>query len=191
MKVELKKIKELNTGAFTAELWIDGNLAAGVDDDGRGGAYRYRWADRMHGKSDLESGFKAWIEAQPMIAKIRPTPDIWVAAEIDRMELKRKCARNTLIRLVGDGPEQYRSFTPAWKFTPTVAEQIRKDYGTDLLEIVNERYTDPTRQVTRASRRATVNNEGFTSCCDAMTTYSGSVECCKGCWEEVITEEIK
>ena len=145
MKVQLKKIKELNTGAFTAELWIDGNLAAGVDDDGRGGAYRYRWADRMHGKSDLESRFKAWIEAQPSVGYPftfqRATPDIWVAAEIDRMELKRKCARNTLIRLVGDGPEQYRSFTPAWKFTPTVAEQIRKDYGTDLLEIVNERYT--------------------------------------------------
>jgi len=153
MKVELKKIKELNTGAFTAELWIDGNLAAGVDDDGRGGACRYRWADRMHGKSDLESRFKAWIEAQPPIVypftggdRILPmTPDLWIGEEITRIEsaraLKRKCARNTLIRLVGDGPEQYRSFTPAWKFTPTVAEQIRKDYGTDLLEIVNERYT--------------------------------------------------
>ena len=35
---------------------------------------------------------------------------------------------------------------------------------------------------------ATVNQEGFTSCCKAMTTFCDSVECCKGCWEEVTNE---
>jgi len=35
----------------------------------------------------------------------------------------------------------------------------------------------------------TVNKEGFTSCCKAMTTFSDNVECCKGCWEEVISDD--
>jgi hypothetical protein len=35
----------------------------------------------------------------------------------------------------------------------------------------------------------TVNKEGFTSCCEAMTTFGfDGVECCKGCWEEVISD---
>ena len=38
-------------------------------------------------------------------------------------------------------------------------------------------------------KMATVNKEGFTSCCEAMTTFSDSVECCKGCWEEVISDD--
>jgi hypothetical protein len=29
--------------------------------------------------------------------------------------------------------------------------------------------------------------EGWTSCCDAAVTYSGSALCCKGCWSEVET----
>ena len=36
----------------------------------------------------------------------------------------------------------------------------------------------------------TVNKEGFTSCCEAMTTFGfDGVECCKGCWEEVISDD--
>ena len=35
-----------------------------------------------------------------------------------------------------------------------------------------------------------VNVDGFTSCCDALTTISMAigepVECCKGCWNEVV-----
>ena len=101
MNAELRKIRELNTGAFTAELWIDGNLAAGVEDDGRGGGYMYRWADQ---------------------------------------QLRRSCRRNTLIRLKGDNSDSYHSFKPAWKFSPTVAAKIREDHGSDLLEIINERF---------------------------------------------------
>ena len=148
MKVELKKIKELNTGAFTAELWIDGNLAAGVDDDGRGGAYWYRWADLMHGKSDLEAEFKAWIKAKDPVTytftdgdrTLPMTPDLWISDEILDQRLRQSCKRNTLIRLNGDDSESYHSFKPAWRFSDEVAKQIRADYGSDLIEIINERF---------------------------------------------------
>jgi hypothetical protein len=32
-----------------------------------------------------------------------------------------------------------------------------------------------------------VNEDGITSCCGAMTTYHDTTECCKNCWNEVIS----
>ena len=148
MNAELRKIKELNTGAFTAELWIDGKLAAGVEDDGRGGGYMYRWADLMHGRSVLQDSFTAWIKAKDPITytftdgdrTLPMTPDLWVSDEMLDQQLRRSCRRNTLIRLKGDNSDSYHSFKPAWKFSPTVAAKIREDHGSDLLEIINERF---------------------------------------------------
>ena len=145
---ELKKIKELRTGAFTADLWIDGKLAAGVEDDGRGGGYMYRWADLMHGRSVLQDSFTAWIKAKDPITytftdgdrTLPMTPDLWVSDEMLDQQLRRSCRRNTLIRLKGDNSDSYHSFKPAWKFSPTVAEKIREDHGSDLIEIINERF---------------------------------------------------
>ena len=51
--------------------------------------------------------------------------------------MKRKCRTQTLIRLKGDKPDEYRAIKAA--FTPAVAEQIRRKYGDRLLEIINER----------------------------------------------------
>jgi hypothetical protein len=54
-----------------------------------------------------------------------------------RKTLKRKCRTQTLIRLKGDKPDEYRAIKVA--FTPAVAEQIRRKYGDQLVEIINER----------------------------------------------------
>ena len=58
--------------------------------------------------------------------------------EIRKM-FTRKCKTQTLFRLKGDKPDEYRAIKAA--FTPAVAEQIRRKYGDQLLEIINERKT--------------------------------------------------
>ena len=155
MNAELRKLKtfqELSreTDAFSAELWIDGKLAAYVENDGGGGSHMIRWVDRSHGKSAYETAFNAWTKAMP------PTPaddgfgpmamdaELWIGEEMDRIaweqQLKRRCSRNTLIRLEGDGANEYRTFKPAVKFTPEMGVQLRAKHGAKLIEIINERF---------------------------------------------------
>ena len=155
MNAELRKLKtfkELSreTDAFSAELWIDGELAAHVTNDGGGGDHMIRYVDRNHGRSAYETAFNAWTEAMP------PTPadddfgplemdaELWISEEVERIaweqQLKRRCNRNTLIRVEGDGADEYRSFTPAVKFTPEFAAKLRAKHGANLIEIINERF---------------------------------------------------
>ena len=155
MNAELRKLKtfqELSreTDAFSAELWIDGKIAAYVENDGGGGSHMIRWVDRSHGKSAYETAFNAWTKAMP------PTPadddfgplemdaELWIGEEMDRIaweqQLKRRCSRNTLIRLEGDGADEYRTFKPAVKFTPEMGVQLRAKHGAKLIEIINERF---------------------------------------------------
>ena len=160
MNAELRKLKtfqELSreTNAFSAELWIsltgeDKQLAAYVENDGGGGSHMIRWVDRSHGKSAYETAFNAWTKAMP------PTPadddfgplemdaELWIGEEMDRIaweqQLKRRCSRNTLIRLEGDSADESRTFTPAVKFTPEMGVQLRAKHGAKLIEIINERF---------------------------------------------------
>ena len=155
MNAELRKVKEYaglshDSIAFNAELWIDGTLAAHVEDDGHGGSVFFRYVDRNHGKSEFETAFDAWVAAMP------PTPadddfgpmdmdaELWVGQELDRINLEktlqRKCSRNTLIRMVGDSDTEFRSFKPARKYSPAFAAQLRERHGENLLEILNERF---------------------------------------------------
>ena len=155
MNAELRKVKVYDgmsreTTAFNAELWIDGELAAHVENDGGGGSHMVRYVDRNHGRSAFQKAFDAWTEAMP------PTPadddfgpmamdaELWIGEEVERIaweqQLKRRCSRNTLIRIEGDGTDEYRSFTPALKFTPEVGAQLRTKHGANLIEIINERF---------------------------------------------------
>ena len=155
MNAELRKVKVYDgmsreTTAFNAELWIDGEMAAHVENDGGGGSHMVRYVDRNHGKSAYETAFNAWTEAMP------PTPadddfgplemdaELWISEEVERIaweqQLKRRCSRNTLIRIEGDGTDEYRSFTPALKYTPEVGARLRAKHGANLIEIINERF---------------------------------------------------
>ena len=73
----------------------------------------------------------------------KPDAD-WVIKDLvceheTRKAFARKCKTQTLFRLKGDKPDEYRAIKAA--FTPAVAEQIRRKYGDQLLEIINERKT--------------------------------------------------
>ena len=158
---ELKKVKiykgmSQETTAFNAELWIDKKLAAHVENDGHGGCNFIRYVDRNHGKSAYETAFNAWTEAMPPVpctddwaiergfGPMAMDAEFWVSLEVERVaseqDWKRKCARNTLIRLVGDSPDQFRAYKPAAKYSPEFAAQIKAKHGANLLEIINERF---------------------------------------------------
>ena len=154
MNAELRKVKEYaglshDSIAFNAELWIDGTLAAHVEDDGHGGAVFFRYVDRNHGKSEFETAFEAWLSAMPPVpcddfGPMDMDSELWVGQELDRINLEktlqRKCARNTLIRMVGDLDTEFRSFKPARKYSPAFAAQLREKHGDKLIEILNERF---------------------------------------------------
>ena len=154
MNAELRKVKEYaglspDSIAFNAELWIDGTLAAHVEADGHGGSVFFRYVDRNHGKSEFETAFEAWLSAMPPVpcddfGPMDMDSELWVGQELDRINLEktlqRKCARNTLIRMVGDLDTEFRSFKPARKYSPAFAAQLREKHGDKLIEILNERF---------------------------------------------------
>ena len=138
MNAELRKLKtfqELSreTDAFSAELWIDGKIAAYVENDGGGGSHMIRWVDRSHGKSAYETAFNAWTKAMPPV----PCEDDWA---IERGFGPLEMDAELLIRLEGDGANEYRTFKPAVKFTPEMGVQLRAKHGAKLIEIINERF---------------------------------------------------
>jgi len=139
MKVELRKVKVYDemsreTTAFNAELWIDGKLAATCMNDGGGGDHMIHYVDRHHGQSAYETAFDAWTM----------DADLWIGEEVERIalekQLRRSCGRNTLIRLEGDAPNEWRTFKPAMKYTPEFGVQLRAKHGANLIEIINERF---------------------------------------------------
>ena len=154
MNAELRKVKVYDgmsreTTAFNAELRIDGKLAAHVETDGGGGSHMVRYVDRNHGKSAYETAFNAWTKAMPPVPDSFAGPmamdaELWIGEEVERIalvqQLRRACGRNTLIRLEGDGANEWRTFKPAMKFTPEVGAQLRTKHGAKLLEIINERF---------------------------------------------------
>ena len=161
MKVELRKVKVYDemsreTTAFNAELWIDGKLAATCMNDGGGGGHMIRYVDRHHGQSAYETAFDAWTKAMPTVpceddwaiergfGPLEMDADLWIGEEVERIalekQLRRSCGRNTLIRLEGDAPNEWRTFKPAMKYTPEFGVQLRAKHGANLIEIINERF---------------------------------------------------
>jgi hypothetical protein len=131
---------------FYCILWVDGVKGAEAIDQGDGGMVHWRWFNR-----DAERTFKEYVGSLPeremglesglpsMMKK--PTADDVIVDLISELEvrkaLKRQCRKQTLFRLHGDKPEEYRAIKV--RFTPAVAEEIRRKYGGQLLEIINER----------------------------------------------------
>lgn len=131
---------------FYCVLWVDGVRAAEAIDQGDGGMVHWHWFDQEAKRKfdehvaslparemGLESGLPSMMRT--------PTADDVITDLICEFEtrkaFKRKCKKQTLIRLKGDKPEEYRVLKVA--FSPAVAEQVRRQYGDRLLEIINER----------------------------------------------------
>lgn len=144
MKVELRKFKHSpslsqDTEAFSAELWIDGNKAADVSNNGSGGCHRIYFNDNK-----LRDAFAKYCEGLPAVKSeygdLKMDDDFFISqlveGQILRKQLASWCKKNTVYR---------RTDTPkgSWikckmTFTPEIAAKLRKVEGTKLVLIVNE-----------------------------------------------------
>jgi hypothetical protein len=131
---------------FYCILWVDGVKGAEAINQGDGGRVHWSWFDQ-----EAERKFKEYVASLPeremglefglpsMMKK--PTADDVIVDLICELETRRafqrKCKTKTLFRLKGDKADEYRVLKVA--YSPAIAEQVRRNYGDQLLEIINER----------------------------------------------------
>ena len=149
-KFELKKYHK-NMGhegeGFACELWMDGALAAHVIDEGGGGAPLYQWASREAANKVLEHiktlPEKVYPAGQGM-DELRVPADqetfIWdlVTAYLDDKRVRQAAKTKLLFKLKSDAGTNVAYRTLKAPYSKQAAEFVRKKYGDDLLEIVNE-----------------------------------------------------
>ena len=149
-RFELKKYHK-NMGhegeGFACELWMDGALAAHVIDEGSGGSPLYQWADREMARKVLDHvktlPEKVYPAAHGMVEFSRPADQesfIWdlVEAYLDDKRVRRAAKTKLLFKLKSDAGTDVAYRTLKAPYSEQAAEFVRKKYGDDLLEIINE-----------------------------------------------------
>lgn len=137
MKLTVKKYKHFNVGreggAMKCELYVDGTLAALVENQGNGGPNNYRWVGRYRDHHDYAHppDIAAHVAAAPAVEfcgqPLKPSLDMLVEDAIEdalfAASMARKCKKSTVFRLPTDGQGVYREYkTP---FTPASAAMVR------------------------------------------------------------------
>ena len=134
------------TIAFTGALYIEGRKAADLKNDGQGGA-TFMWFE----DKELEREFEAFCAGlPPHIAEFGRGPEelpmnaeLWISLEVGRIDderaWKRKCKKNVIVILKKHSEGQYGQYKN-WIYTPVIGAQLRTHYGSELVEIVNERF---------------------------------------------------
>ena len=147
-KFELKKYKGQvghEGPGYACELWMDGKLAAHCFDEGNGGSPilqyvspevrrqiqehistmpPFHWeADDYHNASD-----------EPMTQELFMLQ--LVEAHETRKTFVRQCKTKTLFRLKSDKSDEYHICKQA--YSPIIVEWLRKQFGDNLVEIINE-----------------------------------------------------
>jgi hypothetical protein len=149
--VELKNVKVYagmseETTAFTATLYINGNKAADVKNDGRGGDNHPRFLDR-----ELEKEFHEFCKSLPLVqpepefGDMEPYPmtyDSFIGELLEKWmdndQWKKACKKGLVFLLKSDKSDSY--YTTKAPYSAILAEKVREKHGEDLLEIVNERF---------------------------------------------------
>jgi hypothetical protein len=167
MKIDIKNYRSCGgneTDAFSCILYLDGKKAAEVSNDGNGGMNMTRWLDR-----DLQRAFLAhcvtvarpimdsWSAGLPdakptsdetfaMYCKSEEVIDVVVNDFLGKMaeekQLKRLCKTKVVFRLKGDRDGEWRGFKADWTTQKDSAKaRLVKDFGDQLAEIANERFS--------------------------------------------------
>lgn len=144
MKVELKKFKHYprlsqETDAFSAELWIDGKKAANASNSGTGGCDELHFSDRK-----VEKAFYDYCKSLPPVqSKYGPlemNSDLFLGQLIEKLIMKKQlenwCKHSVVYR--HKDTEKGSWYKSKMKFTPAVADVIRKRAGVNFDLIVNE-----------------------------------------------------
>ena len=135
----------------SVEIWYDGQPACQGVDDGSGGGMYFRTLDRtveaqlladlaaldpeMPGADWDATSRSLWPNGQ----KWELEQIVWVEIEqvLQARQYARWCRKDTLFRLCGDPPDQWRVLKNL-PFTPQVAASLRRKHGDQLESILNK-----------------------------------------------------
>jgi hypothetical protein len=147
--------------AYNATLYRDGKKIAFVINEGNGGESHFDWMDRQapkvdilrhihrHGEQDEPFAYLGTPEEKSFVELAdsqtytfgdhtgRKNADILMEDLIEIFKMKRTCKTQTVFRLVSDGDASFQEIKE--KFTPELRAWIVQKYGSNLVEIVNER----------------------------------------------------
>lgn len=153
MKIELKKIHyspslSEETNAFTADIYVDGNMAGHARNSGHGGN-----TDVHIISPEIRKRANEYAKALPPIAlSSGPLPmdlehlidtlleEHLKAKENQRIEntYKRWCKKSVVFRVKGDKPNTWRTLNTV--YVQGAVQHLRQKHGDQLEEILNERF---------------------------------------------------
>ena len=138
LKLTVKNYKHINIGheggAMTCDLYVDGVLAAKVENGGYGGTNEYRWVGQTN-QWKTPDHVQAHIEAQPEQdmcgMMLKPDLDCLVYDAIMEADIAKKCKKAVIFTLPTDEKGTIRTYkTP---YTPAAAKVLRATYPTAII----------------------------------------------------------
>lgn len=137
MKLTVKKYKHLNVGheggVWKCELYINGVLAAHVDNDGSGGQNNYRWvgyANQWTTPDDVEAFVKAQPEQDMCGVVCQPDLDVLVGDAIRLLQIDKiiaaKCKKAVVWSLPTDPEGTIREYRVPYSLQS--AEAVRAQF---------------------------------------------------------------
>jgi hypothetical protein len=131
---------------FYCILWVDGVRAAEAIDHGDGGPVWWTWFD-----AEARRKFDEYVAAQPeepyghgIGGTLKPDADWVIARLVAEHEVRRKIARGIktkcLFRLKSDEGKDVAFRTLNMPYGPDAVAYLRKKFGDDLKEILNETF---------------------------------------------------
>lgn len=139
MKFTIAKYKHINIGheggAMTCDLYVDGNLAAHVENRGDGGPNNYRWVGQAT-QWKTPDHVHAFVAAQPEQdmcgMMLKPDLDVLVGDAIEEFEVAKKiaakCKKVLVFTLPTDPKNSFREMKSP--YTPACAAWVMAKYPT-------------------------------------------------------------
>ena len=126
------------TMSFSATIYSGTRRIGSVRNEGMGGCNRYEWTDRETALVALQ-GVGLGFHHEGLDEFFG---DIILREDI-RKKLTRKCAKNTLFRLKGDAPNEWRTVKSGRKakaaaYNPNVRQWLLTTYSDQIETIANE-----------------------------------------------------
>jgi len=146
MKVELKNVKVCQfaseeTPCFHAVIYIDGQRAGTVSNDGQGGSDNLHFTDPK-----VEQAFHDYCKSLPAdedpdLGKLEMDAELFIAGLLDEYEtqkqFRRWCKTKLVFRVKSDSEGQFRTLKAP--YSQRAAEHVRQKYGAALDYILNEK----------------------------------------------------
>jgi len=147
-RVELRAVKYAafaseETSCFSATVYINGEKAGTVDNDGHGGSNRYSTSALHYTLNAIAATLPDYVyTVGDRTESMKQDADMLVGdlleAFLEHRDLKRHCSKKTLFRLKGETYQKGEWLTVKAPFSVQVKEYLQKKYGDRLVEILNE-----------------------------------------------------